>query len=141
MGNSEAPHIDQGIINDSARLDCQLVLKPYLHLRHELSVNQNCLMWGLRVIIPPSLQQSVLAELQRAHPGITRMKAIACSHVWWPGLDSNIEEIACQCKQCCKTRKALPAPPLYPWKLPTTPLKRIQCRLYQLSRQSLSCGC
>ena len=56
-------------------------LKPYFTRKHELTVEQGCLMWGLRTIIPPTLQESVLGELHRAHPGIARMKATARSHV------------------------------------------------------------
>ena len=82
-------------------------------------------MWGLRVIIPPTLQQPILSELHRAHPGVTRMKAMARSHVWWPGLDSNIEDTARRCQQCIKTRKAPPVAPLFSWSWPTAPWQRI----------------
>lgn len=34
-------------------------------------------MWGIRVIIPESLQSQVLKSLQESHPGISNMKAIA----------------------------------------------------------------
>ena len=71
-------------------------LKPYLHTRtrkHELSVEQGCLMWGLRTVIPPSLRQTILAELYEGHPGIACMKSIARSHVWWPKIDQEIEKV------------------------------------------------
>ena len=53
------------------------------------------------------------------------MKAAAHSHVWWPGIDSDIQERACGCKQCFKTRKAPQAAPLFPWSWPTAPWQRI----------------
>ena len=59
-------------------------LKPYFCRKYELSVEQGCLMWGLRVIIPTTLRQQVLDELHWAHPGVSRMKAMARAHFWWP---------------------------------------------------------
>ena len=100
-------------------------LKPYFHRKHELSVEQGCLMWGMRTIVPPTLRQPILDELHRAHPGVARMKATARSHVWWPGIDSDIEETARRCQQCIKTRKAPAVAPLSPWPLPTAPWHRI----------------
>ena len=56
-------------------------LKPYFIRRDELSVEQGCLMWGMRVIIPPNLRGPVLNELHWAHPEAARMKSTARSHV------------------------------------------------------------
>ena len=53
------------------------------------------------------------------------MKARARSHVWWSGIDSDIEETARRCQQCIKTRKASAVAPLSPWPWPTTPWHRI----------------
>lgn len=39
----------------------------------------------------------MLMELHAGHPGVVRMKAIACSYIWWPGLDAQIEEQAKRC--------------------------------------------
>ena len=75
-------------------------LKPFCLRKDELSVEQGCLMCGLRTIIPTSLQEQIQSELHKAHPGVARMKAAACSHVWWPGIDGDIEERARECKQC-----------------------------------------
>ena len=54
---------------------------------HELSCEQNCILWGSRVIIPQSFREKMLKELHWEHPGICAvMKAIAracvCGRRW-----------------------------------------------------------
>ena len=69
----------------SHRMECHDPdLKPYYIQRHQLSTEQSCLIWGLRVIIPPNLREPILKELHWSHPGVARMKSMAQSHVWWP---------------------------------------------------------
>ena len=43
------------------------------------------------------LRKQVLAEL---HPGVVRMKSLARSHIWWPGMDREIEGIVRDCMAC-----------------------------------------
>ena len=69
-------------------------LRPYWCRKEALSVEAGCLLWGGRVIIPESLRKVVLLELHDVHPGMTRMKALSRSYVWWPNMDEKIEEIA-----------------------------------------------
>ena len=99
-------------------------LKPFFIRRDELSVEQGCLMWGMRVIIPPNLRRPVLNELHWAHPGAARMKSMAPSHVWWPKLDADLEKTARECPQCIKTHNAPPPAPLIPWMWPSSPWKK-----------------
>ena len=65
--------------------------------RHELTADQGCVLWGMRVIIPPSLRNRLLQELHEEHPGIVAMKSIARSYIWWPNLDAEIELIVKSC--------------------------------------------
>ena len=46
---------------------------------------------GIRVIVPSKLRDLVLEELHLGHPRVVRMKALARSPVWWPGLDKELE--------------------------------------------------
>lgn len=55
----------------------------------ELSVEQDCVLWGYRTIIPLKLRNNVLVELHRSHLGIVKTKALAPSYVWWPDLEKN----------------------------------------------------
>ena len=57
----------------------------------ELSTENRCLLWGIQVIVPRSLQSWVLQSLHANHPGVSRTMIISHSHFWWKGLDKDIE--------------------------------------------------
>ena len=99
--------------------------KPFHNRSKELSIEDNCIMWGNRVVIPPQGRQQLLDELHVAHPGIARMKNLARSYFWWPGLDSDIEQKAKQCDQCQINQKKSPIAPMHPWEWPGKPWSRI----------------
>ena len=80
-------------------------LKPYFQRKHELSIEQDCLMWGLRVVIPSKHREGMLEELHMAHPGIVRMKEMARSYIWWPKIDEDIEYKVRHCHSCQQTRE------------------------------------
>ena len=100
-------------------------LKPYMIRRNELTVQSGCLLWGYRVIIPPTLREKLLAELHSGHCGMVRMKEIARSYFWWPSLDAAIEEKAKSCSSCQKLRNVPQLAPLHPWDWPEEPWQRI----------------
>ena len=72
----------------------------YRHRKDELSVQQGVLFWGARVIIPTKGRDALLRELHDTHPGIVKMKALARSYLWWPGLDMEIERHVKDCNAC-----------------------------------------
>jgi len=100
-------------------------LQAYFNKRQEITIEGGCLLWGIWVIIPDKLQKRVLEELHTAHPGIVRMKSKAHSHVWWPGLDSDIESLIRACVDCQSVRNTASPAPLHPWLWPLKPWRRI----------------
>ena len=102
-----------------------LRLKPYFHRRYELSIEQDCIMWGLRVVIPEKFQDDILQELHIAHPGMVRMKEIARSYVWWPNMDQQIEQMVRRCTGCQQTKNKPAVTPLTPWMWPGAPWQRL----------------
>ena len=101
------------------------ILKPFYMRRHELSVQNGCLMWGIRVIIPVKLRNKMLDELHVGHIGIVKMKELSRSFFWWPKLDSDIEQLARKCSGCQIHQKAPPKASLHPWECPSAPWERI----------------
>ena len=61
-------------------------LQPYARRKNKLSVQDGCLLWGNRVVVPPRGRSKVIDELHEGHPGMTRMKQLARSFVWWPSI-------------------------------------------------------
>uniref|UniRef100_A0A5S6PZZ1 RNA-directed DNA polymerase n=1 Tax=Trichuris muris TaxID=70415 RepID=A0A5S6PZZ1_TRIMR len=57
--------------------------------------------------------------------GMVGMKALARSHVYWPGLDAQIEDLVRRCPQCASTAKLLIKHTLCPWPVPTKPWSRL----------------
>ena len=100
-------------------------LKPYWNRREELSVEADCVLWGLRVIIPTTLRRQMLKELHEEHLGIVRTKALARSHFWWPSQDAEIEDLVKSCLTCQQNRHAPNKAPVHPWKWPEQPWERI----------------
>ena len=100
-------------------------LKPYVSRKDELSIEGGCVLWGGRVLIPEKLRQAVLEELHDVHPGVTRMKALARSYVWWPNMDQDIESISKHCETCCINQNNPAAAPIHIWEQPNEPWERI----------------
>ena len=72
--------------------------------KDELSIHQGCHLWGTHVIIPLPGRSIILDQLHETHPGITHMKCLTRSFVWWPGLDQAIEDKVKHCRSCEETR-------------------------------------
>ena len=51
-------------------------LLPFSKRKEELSTLDGCLLWGKRVIVPPSLRRSILCELHEGHPRTSKMKCL-----------------------------------------------------------------
>ena len=80
------------------------------------------LLWGISVIISHWLQDSILTELHHDHPGLSHLDEVyvAKSHVWWPGLDKDLEQLDGSCKACHTLKQCPPITPC-PWIWSTTP--------------------
>ena len=100
-------------------------LKPFKQRADEITTEGDCLLWGIRVIIPQKLRGDILKELHQNHPGVTRMKALARSYLWWPKLDKHLEDMVKSCTSCQSVKEAPPVAPLHPWIWPTKPWERI----------------
>ncbi|XP_033231637.1 uncharacterized protein K02A2.6-like [Belonocnema kinseyi] len=97
----------------------------YWTKKDALTVDNKCLFWGHRIVIPEKLRPLILRELHSSHFGGSRMKSLARSFVWWPNIDVDIEKLVKACDSCLQTRKIPPKIPLTPWQWPITPWHRL----------------
>ena len=111
-------------------------LQPYHSRRDQLSADQGCLLWGSRVVVPPSIRTQLLQELHEDHPGIVRMKSRARMYIWFPGIDSDIEAVVQSCSTCQAMQKELPPPPLIPWTFPQGVWQRVHIDFAECNKKN-----
>ena len=59
------------------------------------------------------------------HPGISKMKALARTVAWWPGIDKDIESRVKECSPCQENQNRPAQAPLHPWEWPRIPWTRL----------------
>lgn len=85
----------------------------------------NCLLFEHRVVVPPALREAILNDLHVAHIGVVKMKGLARSFVYWPGIDADIESRARGCIECTRHATAPPKFNSHHWEYPSGPWERI----------------
>ena len=103
-------------------------LMSYFQVREELSLHQNHILRGRKVIVPVSLRPKVIDLAHECHQGIQRTKTRIRSQFWWPKLDCQVEEAIKVCVPCTETSKTFkggPSPSSEKLPLPNRPWDRI----------------
>ena len=80
---------------------------------------------GYRVVIPKSLQNTVLSILHSAHQGISGMESRARAIVFWSGMTEDIKLTREQCRACNKSAPSQATMPTTTAPVPATPLESI----------------
>lgn len=89
--------------------------KPFINRSSELSIEFGVIMWGYRIVIPSKLRHKLLQSVHASHFGIVKTKSLARSFMWWPGIDSDLEDMIKNCTACLSVRPDPPKAPLIPW--------------------------
>lgn len=100
-------------------------LSPYWQHKDELSLLDECVLWGNRVIVPVVGREQVHDLLHDGHPGITKMKSIARQVVWWPSIDADLTNRVQCCEACQLNQKSATTAPLHTWEWPKKPWSRL----------------
>ena len=98
---------------------------PYWKVKENLSVTNGCLFHGARLVIPESLRERVLEILHISHMGMQRMKQLARTAVYWPGIDAAIVNLSQRCTTCGEHQDMPAKAPVHPWIIPDKPWIRI----------------
>lgn len=77
-----------------------LEIRPYWSYRDEISGYDGLMFKGDRVIVPHVLRPEMLDRIHAAHLGIEKCKARARGSVFWPGMNSAIDEMVSECRTC-----------------------------------------
>ena len=100
-------------------------LKNFVCRKNEFGVKLGCLFWGSRVVIPLKLREKVLSQLHNCQPGVSPMKALSRSFVWWSNIDRGIENTVKSCRNCQMNKNNPIKAPIHPWEWTNKPWVRL----------------
>ena len=66
-------------------------------MREELTVHDECLLQGVRVVVRGKLRRKGLEKLHEGHVGALKIKGLTRR---WPGIDSEAENNSKSCSSC-----------------------------------------
>ena len=90
-------------------------------IREGLHINRDLVMYGSRVVIPQPYRAQVMEELHKCHAGMVKMKAKARQHVYWPNINSELEQKVRECDKCQQFANATPESMVIPNSWPQEP--------------------
>ena len=81
------------------------------------------LLKGPRLIIPGELQEEYLSHLHEGHLSASKVQENAKQHMYWTGINADIEDYTKQCQECIK-RSQVAKEPLQPHDIPEGPWRK-----------------
>lgn len=91
----------------------------------QMTILKGCIMYCNRVLVPKSLRRTVLQQFHEGHPGISGMKSLVRSLIWYPGLDKDVEDLVNSCMICQTVRAKPPQNKNIEWPVPPRSWSRI----------------
>ena len=82
------------------------------------------LLKGPRFIIPGELQEEYLSPLHEGHLSASKVQENAKQHMYWTGINADIEDYTKRCQECIK-RSQVPKEPLQPHDIPDGPWRKL----------------
>ena len=107
--------------------ECVPELQPFFRCRDELTVIDDVILRGGRVLVPSKLRTRLVELAHEGHQGIVRTKQRLRDLYWWPGMDQAVEEQVKACSVCSMSDKtASPRhAPLQPVPFPDDPWSKL----------------
>lgn len=91
----------------------------------ELCFTGNILLRGTRIVMPQILRERTLQLGHEGHPGMTVMKRRLRAKVWWPKMDTHVEEFVKKCRGCILVSAPSAPEPLRRTELPSAPWEHL----------------
>ncbi|XP_038075960.1 uncharacterized protein K02A2.6-like [Patiria miniata] len=105
---------------------------PYYAVHNELVFCDGILFLGNRVVVPRSMQEDMLKKIHESHLGIVKLKQRARAILYWPGMNSQIEDTVAKCAICQSSRKTQPAEPMIQHDIPDRPWSKLGADVFHL---------
>ena len=111
-------------------------IRDYWSYRDELSVENGIILKGERVLIPDSLRAGILEQLHTGHLGIEKTRLHSKISVYWPKINSDIEQMCKVCSTCQQYKNSQPHETLLQHEIPTGPWETVGTDLFSIENHN-----
>ncbi len=108
-------------------------IQQYSQVKHELTYTNGLVLKENRIVIPKSLQSTILAKLHVGHQGIVKTKLRARETVYWPGINNQIEQLVSQCDTCQTHQNLQSQEPMLEHATPKVPWTKVATDLFHIT--------
>ena len=100
-------------------------LRIFWRSKEHLSLEDDLILYGVRLLVPERLRFTMLNRMHAAHQGTVRMRARARLAIYWPNIDADIEDYVSACRHCQDRKPAQQKEPLIQKQRPERPFQQI----------------
>ena len=116
------PNVDTSMYNSLQKLKSELAATS----------EDDLLLRGSRIVIPTALQKQAVNLAHEGHQGLVKTKALIREKVWFPGIDSLVEQTVKPCLTCEIVTPKAQREPLKMSVLPAAPWKELSADFAEL---------
>lgn len=110
--------------------ECPSAVKPFYHIKEELSVVDRVLLKVDKVVVPSSMRADMLKRIHEGHIGIEKSKARAREVMYWPCMNGDIQDHILKCSICLQHRDCQRKEPLKSHDVPLGPWEKVGCDVF-----------
>ena len=112
-------------------------VQAFKKLADQLTVEDGLILLdGHRIVIPHSMRRDVLARLHASHQGIERTKRRARQTVYWPAINSDIQNTVQSCSKCQESLPSQQREPMEQDPPPKRPFEDVSADLFSHAGKS-----
>ena len=105
--------------------------KKYFTFREEMSVQNGLIFKGDRIVVPVSMRSSIKERLHASHIGIQGCLRRARETVYWPNMNTDLEDYITRCATCNSIQRRQVKEPMIAHAIPELPWQHVACDLFE----------
>ena len=121
--DKEYQRLKNAVATDTVKKNKNGYVSLFKKFTDELSIDDQLVLRGTQIVIPPSAIKDTIRKLHASHQGIVRTKRRARQTVFWPGMTSDLTNTVVACPDCAYYRPSNVPEPLTQDSLPTRPFE------------------
>jgi transposase InsO family protein len=117
------------------RADIPEAVRPYFLIRDELTIEDDILYKGNRIIIPKKMRLGVMQRIHQSHIGIDNSLRRAREYVYWPRMNSELKDYISKCTICNSMRQGQRKESMKSHDVPNRAWKTVSSDIFMLNGQ------